>query len=249
MLRKFLKGNCNRFRGMISPYIDGRITKAERQSLESHLASCEKCRQELESLRTTVGLLHRLPLAEVPRSFTVVETKPAAVSAVFGRLCWATAIAAIVLVMLSAGDLFHIYPEKSAQPSETPIVAANQTPESRGAALSTPAPTSAPALTIPPKGGALGTPATDISKPSAQNVPTTVPSPAPGTLAVTSPSPVPGGTETNPTAVAETAKEGYRWPVHQIELAVLGVAVVMLAATIIVWRRRVQPSIKEGGNG
>jgi len=246
MLRKFLKGNYHRFREMISPYIDGRITEAERQALESHLASCQGCRQELESLRTTVGLLHRLPLAEVPRSFTVVETRPVAVPTALGPLRWATAVAVLVLVVLSAGDLFHIYPEKSGPPSEKSIVAASPTPESQEMARSAAVPSPAPMPTIPPGGGdkALGgTPAPDVSN---------------GQIVVTTPtlSPEDGTSEgvfgvavPSTTAGNEAAEGGYRWPVHQIELAVLGVVAVMLAATIMVWRRGARSSVKEGGDG
>lgn len=249
MLRKFLKGNCHRFREMISPYIDGRITEAERQALESHLASCQGCRQELESLRTTVGLLHRLPLAEVPRSFTVVETRPAAVPAVFGRLCWATAVAVLVLVVLSAGDLFHIYPEKSALPSEVSIVAASPTPESQESTRSAAAPSPAPMPTIPPEGGdkALGgTPAPDVSN---GQIVVTTPTLSPEAGASEGPVTMFGGGVPGTTAGTEAAEGGYRWPVHQIELAVLGVVAVMLAATIMVWRRGARSSVKEGGDG
>jgi hypothetical protein len=55
-----------------------------------------------------------------------------------------------------------------------------------------------------------------------------------------------GGGVPGTTAGTEAAEGGYRWPVHQIELAVLGVVAVMLATTIMVWRRGARSSIKGG---
>jgi len=235
MLPKYLKRDCHRFREMISPYIDGRITQDEKQALESHLASCHECRQELESLRNTVGLLHRLPHAEVPRSFTVIESKPAAVPSIFGRLCWASAIAALIVVLLSAGDLLHIYPEKSARPSEQLAITASAT--------------HTPNFSMTQKGLGLssgGTLPEDISKSSSQDMAIPIPSPAAGDPEIPTMAPGPVGEENNTAVSTEAANKGHRWPVRQIELAVLGVAVITLSAVIIVWRRGERLSAKGG---
>jgi hypothetical protein len=246
MPHQSFKRNCHRFRGMISPYIDGRITDEERQALESHLTSCQGCLRELESLRTTVRLLHRLPMAVVPRSFTVAETRPAAVPPAFGWLRWATVVAVLVLVVISVGDLFHIYPEKGALPPEMHIVAVSPTPGSQQMPLAAGVPTPAPRAAVPPgyEGkGSKGTPALVSPGGQTEVMPTPTPSPATGTSEGMF-----GVSVTNSRAGAETAERAYRWPVHRAELAVLGVVVVMLASTVMVWRRGARSSAKKGGD-
>jgi len=232
MVAKDFKRDCRRFREIMSPYIDGRITQDEKQALESHLASCHECRQELESLRSTVGLLHRIPEVEVPRSFTIVESKPAAVPSIFGRLCWASAIVALVLVLLSAGDLLHIYPEKSTGPSKQLAITATATP--------------APNFTMPQQGLGLtgGTPPEDISKSGLQNMANPTPSSAGSALENQTTLSGPVSAENNSATSTEATNKSYRWPVHQIELAVLGVAIVTLSAVIIVWRKGERLSTK-----
>jgi hypothetical protein len=230
MIPKYIKKDCHRFREMISPYIDGRVTQDEKQSLESHLASCHECREELESLRTTVGLLHRLPQVEVPRSFTVVESKPATAPSIFGRLCWASAVAALVLVLLFAGDLFHVYPEKSTGPSKGSAVTIIATPP--------------PNFTVPPDGvGLKGTLPPDITLPNMPN-----PTPNQEATALDNQTTLSGPvtSESNKATSIEATKKSYRWPVHQVEFAVLGVVVVMLFAVVIVWRKDKRLSSKGG---
>lgn len=55
----------------LSAYVDGRLDDAERAAVEAHLAECESCRSELESLRQTVALLRRVPEVAAPRSFAI----------------------------------------------------------------------------------------------------------------------------------------------------------------------------------
>jgi len=60
-----------RDRRNLSPYIDGRLTASEATALETHLASCEACRRELDELRAAVSVLHDMPQADPPRSFAL----------------------------------------------------------------------------------------------------------------------------------------------------------------------------------
>jgi hypothetical protein len=237
MLPKHINKDCRKFREMISPYIDSRLSQDEKKALELHLVSCRDCREEWESLHKTVGLLHRLPQVEVPRSFTVVESKPAVAPSVLGRLCWASAIVAMILVLFSAGDLFQIYPEKSNGPSPQVAVTITATPTS----------TSTPNIPIIGGGKIGGGPLEGTPTPEASRIaglgPTLIPGQTDNVPAPTAaPSPVPAANNT--AASTEANKEGYRWPVHQIELAVLGIAIIMMAAVIIVWRRGERSSTK-----
>jgi len=59
--------------GLISPYLDGEASVAERLRLHEHLAECERCRRdlhELQHVRTAVRSLRvlDLPLGIIPES-------------------------------------------------------------------------------------------------------------------------------------------------------------------------------------
>ncbi len=56
---------------LLSAYIDGEIDAQERVLVERHLAECEQCAHQLQTLRQTVALLHQLPPVAAPRPFTL----------------------------------------------------------------------------------------------------------------------------------------------------------------------------------
>lgn len=105
---------CRKVRGMLSEYIDNSLNSENKSLVERHIETCEACSKELESLRMTVQLLHRVPEVPAPRSFTVTVPQPRRESA-FGpaSLRWlrpATAIVvAIALVVLLMGDFLHAF--------------------------------------------------------------------------------------------------------------------------------------------
>jgi hypothetical protein len=66
---------CRRVRNALSEYIDGRLTSEERETVEHHLEKCAACAQELESLRSTVEMLHQVPDVALPRSFVLREAE------------------------------------------------------------------------------------------------------------------------------------------------------------------------------
>ena len=55
----------------LSTLLDGQLPIEEREFSDAHLATCEQCQQELESLRQTKMLLHAMPHPVLPRSFTL----------------------------------------------------------------------------------------------------------------------------------------------------------------------------------
>lgn len=63
---------------LLSAYLDDEVTPDERALITKHLPGCEACQRELESLRWTVALLHRLPEVAPPRTFYVTEAMVAA---------------------------------------------------------------------------------------------------------------------------------------------------------------------------
>lgn len=104
---------CRKIREMFSEYLDNRLDSEKKRIVEKHLSSCEACSKELESLRMTVRLLHRVPEVSVPRSFTIAVPEPKR-EAVLGSssLRWlrpATAVASIVLVVLLVGDFLNVF--------------------------------------------------------------------------------------------------------------------------------------------
>lgn len=110
---KGVSSPCRKVRGMLSEYIDNRLDGEKKTLVEHHLQTCEACSKELESLQMTLLLLHRVPEVPVPRSFTVTAPQPKRES-VFGPrgLRWlrpVTAVAAIALMVLIAGDFSHAF--------------------------------------------------------------------------------------------------------------------------------------------
>jgi len=69
--------NCNRIHTLLNDYIDGDISEKQRAEVEGHLAACDNCQKEFESLRRTVALVRDLP--QVPAPVDVTETICAAV--------------------------------------------------------------------------------------------------------------------------------------------------------------------------
>lgn len=100
---------------LLSAYIDGEVTPAEKQHVERHLATCHACVGELESLRWTVNLLHEVPPVAVPRPFAVREAdlerqrrRFALPAWLFGGLRWATVATALLLILVLSADLLKV---------------------------------------------------------------------------------------------------------------------------------------------
>lgn len=67
---------CERSRPLLSAHVDRRLSPAEENALEAHLATCEACAEHLRALRLTVDLLGQLPHVPVPRSFLLEAPAP-----------------------------------------------------------------------------------------------------------------------------------------------------------------------------
>ena len=95
----------------LSAYVDDEVSSRERRRIEAHLAHCEECRGELRALRWTVGLLRQAPPVKVPRLFVVREAdlakerRPARRRAPLLVTQWATAVVALLFVLVLGGDL------------------------------------------------------------------------------------------------------------------------------------------------
>lgn len=103
------KDQCHKVREMLSSYIDSKLPSSQSQMVEGHVAECEACRRELESLRATVNLLHRVPVISPPRSFALAAVEPRRRPAPFALVGAATAIAVLLLAFLFLGDALNLF--------------------------------------------------------------------------------------------------------------------------------------------
>ena len=96
----------------LAEYLDGRLAGTAMARVERRLTSCATCREELDSLRTTVSLLKQLPQVVPTRSFTMATPPPQPAlpqpSPLFRMPQWAYAgaasAAAVVLAVLISAD-------------------------------------------------------------------------------------------------------------------------------------------------
>ena len=95
----------------LSAYMDGELSPAETERVENHLQVCRACSESLATIQQTVTLLRELPLVPAPRSFAVrpavVRARPSLAPPAwgYGLLKGATALAALLLMLLIGGDL------------------------------------------------------------------------------------------------------------------------------------------------
>jgi hypothetical protein len=98
-----------RVEALLSPYLDGRVTPAERALVERHLPACSECSHSLATLRATVTAVREMPRVRAPRSFTLSRSmaqQPQTNPWLAPVLRAATAVATLLLVITVAGDLF-----------------------------------------------------------------------------------------------------------------------------------------------
>jgi len=178
------KSGCQKARGLLSPYSDQQLSSSERVLVEDHLARCTVCSDELESLRATVDLLHRVPMVSPPRSFAIAMAQPRPRLAPFALVSTATAFAVSAMAFFLVGDAFNIF--------ESHVVE---------------------------DGLRSGAEQADVFS-------TPIPAPAP----------TEGGQSLDAGGLGIQVAD--KWPVWQIEIALIGAVVVLGAVTFILWRRR-----------
>ncbi len=222
MLLDRAKSRCRKVKGMLSEYIDGALRREDRVVVERHLETCSECSKELESLRLTVRMLKRVPVAVVPRSFAISgaedrKTSPAGPPNL-GWLRPATAMVTIAFVALLVVDFLPTSSEEGS--IESRELASQQ---------------STPIMTAPGPGQEF-----DAAREGAAGMETTSappPMPADKVLtgeAVLEDSELPGAPgEAGP--VAETERG---WPLRQIEIAVGVLTLALIGALLLSIRQR-----------
>lgn len=103
------KTQCDLVRELLSPYIDDELDPAERQRVDSHLESCQSCREEFDSIRKTISLVQSLPVIEPKRSFAISETKKKTWDGRLKVLSAVTVLVAVCLLVVFIGDIGHYF--------------------------------------------------------------------------------------------------------------------------------------------
>lgn len=93
----------------LSAYLDGELAPGEHEAVERHLATCQACQWDLDTLQTTVQWMGELPTVPLPRVFTIPAPAQPERTA---RRRWgfmpvlqgATALVALLLFFAVAGD-------------------------------------------------------------------------------------------------------------------------------------------------
>jgi anti-sigma factor RsiW len=141
-----------RVEALLSTYLDGRASQAERVMVERHLKSCADCARKLATLRATVVAVRDLPHVRAPRSFALPRSmakQPSSAPWLYPLLRTATAIATFLFVVVVAGDLYTRFTLSS---TSAPMVAPAALPPTliamQAAATPVPATTAVTALDL-----------------------------------------------------------------------------------------------------
>ena len=120
MARVEKEKECETIRPLLTAYIDGYLSKAEKEQVDQHINSCELCRKELEGERRLRELLGSLPELEAPRYlrqriYASIERRPV----ILRRIAFGfTALAAAASLVLFALPSYH-----PTTPPTTPSIA------------------------------------------------------------------------------------------------------------------------------
>lgn len=221
------KSRHEKLRLLLSDYIDGELDSTESARIEAHLASCENCRWELSTLKSTVDMLKGLPTPAPLRSFVLQEEpRPAAAQSplyVWG-VRYAASAAVLLFVVMVAGNLTGVLSQSSTQYSGAPVRSeATLTGGAAEKSLQTPLPT-----TVPDSGAAVGPPSM---------APQATASPAPATSSVDRAYETSGGAVATPELLdLSVPQESAAWlslPLWQLETAIGAIA--LLLGTIAFW--------------
>ncbi len=173
--------DCKNINELLTAYLDGEVTSEERGQIESHLSTCEKCREELRALETTRDGLRQA----LKTKATDVEPSPQAwngirhrivsepsiwekCASIFNKPVWRAAIP-VILVLIIIGALWRTGVLPGLQDGLTPVPAPTPAPTT-----TVPRPTTVPTLT-----------------PSPVPTPTITPTPEPRPTPTPSPTPLP----------------------------------------------------------
>ena len=134
----FKRGHTHINQDTLSEYLDGRLSGTAAAKVDRGLTECASCRQELDTLSSTVSLLRQMPDLTLPRSFVMPGPPPAPMAVrppVPLRMPqWvysgAAATAALVFAVLVSADATGLLDPELAAQSEAAAEAVRAAPES-----------------------------------------------------------------------------------------------------------------------
>jgi anti-sigma-K factor RskA len=133
--------NCSAFDPMIEPYLDGELSSNDARALESHVAECQACDEELSLARTvSEGLAELTPLdcpdvvtERARRAMSSLRGREAPIAresrtrrAVWNKRAWQIAAA---VVLAAGGVIVAISQLQNPQPVDSASLADTYTPE------------------------------------------------------------------------------------------------------------------------
>ncbi len=240
---------CRKVRGLLTEYMDGRLSGHDVALVDRHIETCAGCSEELESLRSTVRLLNRVPSVPVPRSFAIREADVARERAIPRRwgVLWPSPVA--VPVGSGVGRASVLAPERLRwlRPATVVVAAAlvlvlaldfsNAVPQEGRANTGG---LFAPQATVSGNATAAYGQMEDTLKWDNGDIEGAVPPPAPVATGEAAGGGMALGERGHETMGVDTgldeAERG--WPMRQIEIGVGAVLLAMVALTLVVWRRR-----------
>ncbi len=95
---------------LISAYLDGELTAAERSQLVDHFAACGRCARELEEMQQVRSMVRSLPILDMPLGL-VPEADPVVVPLRRNKGFLVGAAAAVVALVIAAAALFTPQPQ------------------------------------------------------------------------------------------------------------------------------------------
>ena len=65
--------DCEKFTHLLVGYADGSLSEPDGKNVERHLSSCEKCRAELDSVKSFFNLAREIKVPEFPETFWKIQ--------------------------------------------------------------------------------------------------------------------------------------------------------------------------------
>jgi len=109
---------CLKIEELLSPYLDGILSPAEREDVASHLAVCTNCREKFEALSEVVDIMKNLPEIAPPPEFSALvmakvaadkKTGRAAIFKNFNKNNWSRAFSLVAAFVLVFGVTALLY--------------------------------------------------------------------------------------------------------------------------------------------
>lgn len=104
---------CRQYQERFSEYLDDALDDADREALEAHLESCERCRAELAALRRVVDAVRELPVLRAPETFAAgvreqLAARERTTERRLVRLIWARVLPVAAMFLLVVGATFLV---------------------------------------------------------------------------------------------------------------------------------------------